>query len=86
MSNYRMFFAGPQDAVYALVANIDGNTVERSDGEWVPVDDDRYLDFDRKFVDRMDEGIVEFLDNADAENKELYRSDVEQFIVKAESE
>lgn len=86
MSNYRMFFIGQQDAVFALIANIDGDTVERSDGKWVPIDDERYLDFDQKFVDRMDEGVVEVLDQADAENKELYRSDVEQFIVKAETE
>lgn len=81
-----MFYTGRDDVVYALIAdNIDGNTCERVDGQWVPLEDEDFDQLDGLAVDTMDPSVVPFLDDADTRNAELHRSDVEQFITQNET-
>jgi hypothetical protein len=79
---YKIFYDTPEDIVLALVVwDMDGRSVERMEGRWVPMDDLAFLSLEFKIVDTMSEGIVEVFDKADLENRDLTMSDVQQFVI-----
>lgn len=79
---YKIFYDTPEDIVLALVVwDMDGLSVERMEGKWVPMDDLAFLSLEFKIVDTMSEGIVEVFDKADLEDRDLMMSDVQQFVV-----
>jgi hypothetical protein len=79
---YKIFYDTPEDIVLALVVwDMDGRSVERVEGQWVPMDDLAFLSLEFKIVDTMSEGIVEVFDKADLEDRDLTMSDVQQFVI-----
>lgn len=79
---YKIFYDTPSDEVIALVVwDMDGVSVERIDGKWVPMDDVAFESLDMKIVDTMSEGIVEVFDKADREDRTLTMEDVQQFVI-----
>lgn len=80
---YKIFYNTPKsDDVIALVVwNMNGLSVERVRGKWVPMDDVSFESLELKIVDTMSEGIVEVFDKASQENRSLTMSDVQQFVV-----
>ena len=79
---YKIFYDTPEDIVLALVVwDMDGRSVERMEGKWVPMDDLAFLSLEFKIVDTMSEGIVEVFDKADLEHRDLTMSDVQQFVI-----
>lgn len=79
---YKIFYDTPEDIVLALVVwDMNGRSVERMEGKWVPMDDLAFLSLEFKIVDTMSEGIVEVFDKADLEHRDLTMSDVQQFVI-----
>lgn len=80
---YKIFYNTPKsDDVIALVVwNMNGLSVKRVRGEWVPMDDVSFESLELRIVDTMSEGIVEVFDKASQENRSLKMSDVQQFVV-----
>jgi hypothetical protein len=79
---YKIFYDTPEDIVLALVVwDMNGRSVERMEGKWVPMDDLAFLSLEFKIVDTMSEGIIEVFDKADLEDRDLKMSDVQQFVI-----
>lgn len=84
--NLMMFYdeTGGKEPVNSLVWwNSPDGTVYREDGEWKPLEQNDFEDLDGLAADRMGQDVISFLDEADQSGTELYRPDVEQFIVPA---
>lgn len=59
-------------------------TRERSDGEWIPMAEGSENLLDGAEIATMNEAVIPVLDKADADDTELTRTDLEQYIIPME--
>lgn len=83
MATYIAHFELPSQAITALIdPEGDGkNTLERIDDEWVPLEESSYESLSGTIVATMNEEFVPVFDDAERENRTLYRWEVEDYIV-----